>query len=135
MRAIRMARHVNERVRRMGYRNWIAWMVNQALGWGNLEIPWSHPQGEVQAYVTVGLWYATCPGCKTPVLVDDREPVFFCPTCLCAENDGHPYVVSFQGKREVEELFARRKDPRTRNWVPGESLADLEKEQRAKGEL
>jgi len=130
-----MARHVNGRVARMGYRNWLAWLVSERLGWGKLEIPWTHPQGEGQAYVTEGLWYASCPNCKTPHIVDDREPVLFCTVCLCAKNEGRPYAVGFEGQREVEALFARRKDPRTRNWVPGETLADLEKEQRAMGEL
>jgi hypothetical protein len=130
-----MARHVNDKVRRMGYRSWIQWMVTQKLGWGKLEIPWADSHGIVQAQVTGGLWYATCPDCKTPIIIDDAEPVFFCVTCLCAGNDGHPYAVDFRGKTEVEDLFAKRKDPRTRNWLPGESIADLKKEQRARGEL
>ena len=135
MRSVRMARHVNDKVRRMGYRNWIQWFVSQRLGWGKLLIPWQEPRGSLQAQVTEGLWFASCPDCKTPVIVDNQEPSFFCTTCLNAGNDGHPYAVDFRGKAEVEELFARRKDPRTRNWLPGETIEDLKREQRTRGEL
>ena len=134
-RSVRMARHVNEKVRRSGYRNWIQWLVRQGLGWGQVEIPWNEPRGRIQAQVTGGLWYATCPDCKTAIIVDDQEPVLFCVTCLCAKNDGHPYEVSFAGQREIEDLFAKRKDPRTRNWLPGETIEELKAEQLERGEL
>jgi hypothetical protein len=133
--SVRMARHINEKVRRLGYRGWIAWMINRQLGWGNLPIPWNETRGELQAQITDAVWFCSCPHCNTPVIVDDKEPVFFCPTCLCAANDGKPYAVTFRGKQAVEDLFAKRKDPRTRNWLQGETIQQLRTEQAARGEL
>lgn len=134
MQIVRMARHANPRVAEMGYRNWVAWLIRKR-GWGELAIPWHKPEGRVQAFITNAVWYAHCPGCGAPIIVDDREPVLFCPDCFCAANEGHPYRVDFVRKTEVEELFAKRRDPRTRNWLPGESFEDLRAEQESMGEF
>jgi len=117
------------------YKRWI-----EGILWNrgyNVDIPWSVPEGTVQACVHLNEWIAYCPDeeCNGAMIVDAGDPVFFCVDCLNADNDEHPYEVVFEHQEEVEALMAMRKKIQHRNWYPDESVEDLITEQIERGEF
>lgn len=129
-----MARDHNPTVAALGYRRWLRELLDRR-GWRDVRPDFDQPAGEVAARVIEAQWVVYCPHCPGVIIVDDSDPVHFCPDCLNAGAGGVPQRVVFQHQAAVERLFARRADPRHRNWLPGESLKDLVREQRAHGEL
>ena len=122
-------------VREHGYRMWVH-KVLRDRGY-DLDIPWGAPRGKVQAYIHNDAWVAYCPDitCTGIIIVDEEDPVMFCVDCHNALNNKHPYSIEFKNKNEVEHLMSLRKNPRTRNWLPGETIEDLMLEQERHGEL
>lgn len=87
----------------------------------------------VSAYVNAGRWLAKCEcgGCE---YVDLEQLVFMCCNCWNAEV-GHrwrPIVIPKQ-RVAIERLLLKRPDGATRNWRPGETIADLARENREHG--
>lgn len=91
-------------------------------------------QGVVQASVNHGRWIAECPtgdGGAMMVALDDLY--FLCPVCRNELNGGLWYDVRVPApsvRRALEEALLRRPaqdgfNAPTRNWVPGETVADL----------
>lgn len=129
-----------------GYRNWIASMV--VTRWG--VIPDWRPQGTPRpAFILRGQWTVACDVCTEQVIYEPGE-LFYCPNCCNARNDNHARPVLVPHERQgIEALLVRRVDPVTRNWWPdgairdlrgggwmaGETLRDLIREQKERGEL
>jgi len=88
------------------------------------------PRGDVVAYVNEGRWVADCPqrDCAGAELVDPEWPLFVCCSgCGCG-----PHCVIFPKDREkIEAALVKRQVPRTRNWLPGETVSDLQRENKA----
>ena len=89
-----------------------------------------------QAYVNPDLagqarWIARCPDCERAGLTRAeyvwlRQPLLFCMECGNAELGRRWRRVEVPAARvEIERLLLARPDPRTRAWVPGETLALL----------
>ncbi len=79
------------------------------------------------AYVHQDRWIAECPmpGCRSTEFVDPAWPYLVC-TAQCGVG---PFAVEFPKDREkIEAELIRRPVPATRNWLPGETVADLQRE-------
>lgn len=102
--------------------------------------PITNVQGQVLARINEGRWIAECPaGCGGALIVTQNPALFICPDCGSPENGNNWYAVSFPAeKTAIERVLlarpARRPDQaHTRNWVPGETAADLKRENRQRG--
>ena len=77
----------------------------------------------VLARVNYGRWIADCPDCAGAELVEPGK-LFSCRSC-----GAEPRRVVFPDERgEIEELLLARPMAENRNWEPGETLADLRRE-------
>ena len=88
----------------------------------------------VQAVVNHGRWVIECPSheCGGAVIASEGDP-FMCPYCFNASNEGRWYNVQFPpDKKRIEATLLKRPD-RNRNWLLGESVAQLENENRVRG--
>lgn len=113
-------------VRKMGgYRAFIDKLVRDR--W-QARVNWSDVQGEVAAEIVRSSWRVSCPLCAGASVIEPDEP-FFCVDCMMQANDFKPMLVVWPDKRsEIETLLLRRSDPQRRNWLPGETVGDLLKE-------
>lgn len=76
-----------------------------------------------------GRWLVECPDCGDSqyAVRDDRR--FMCCNCANAEVGGLWRPVTWpRDYRAIEELLDARMNPIHRNWLPGETVADLERE-------
>lgn len=86
------------------------------------------------AYVNHGRWVADCPtGCGGAMLVEPDMP-FVCGNCFNAELHGKWRAVLWpDDKAGIETELEKRPLPHTANWLPGETVADLRRENREHG--
>ena len=89
---------------------------------------WRPRGADLNARVNQGRWIADCPTCLGAEFADSAWPVFVC--CSCGEG---PRAVVFPPERELlePELIARPLE--ARNWVPGETVAQLRAENAERG--
>jgi hypothetical protein len=89
------------------------------------------------ARVSGSCWIADCPsGDGGAEFVNFDEPLFFCCRCRNAAWDHKPLqikVPTVQKRAAIEAVLLNRDDPDTRNWVPGEDVADLKVENLIRG--
>jgi hypothetical protein len=132
---IRDIKDLSDYAKRHGYKQWLA-RIYHKRGWG-ITIPWNKPKGSVQAHIIEGKWMAYCPDpdCMGAMAVSLDEPIMFCVDCANVKNDHHPFNLEIKHREVLEDLMARRVDPRTRNYLRGESVMGLMLEQIHKGEL
>ncbi len=91
------------------------------------------PDVKVTAYVNHGRWVADCPDrlCGGAELVDPDEPMFFCLSCYNAHAGMAWIPVQFPDETErhaIETALLARERTQNRNWLPGESVDDLQEE-------
>ena len=106
------------------------------MGFGSLPEPTPATiAGRVQARVNHGRWLVDCPGCNSALVIDLDEPVYMCVECGNAANGGRWLRVIFPRQRKgIEAELLKRpygrnpEDAPTRNWEPGETVADLRRE-------
>jgi len=106
------------------------------MGFGPLPDPTEdNTSGTVAARINHGRWLVDCPGCNSALVVDLSQPVFMCVECGNATNDGKWFQVTLPRNRRALEAellqrpFGRNPaDAPTRNWEPGETVADLRRE-------
>lgn len=124
----------------VAYEDWSEW-VDQGFDyrrflryWFKKELPPFPPVlatpdaviGVVAAYVSEGRWVADCPAkCGGALLVTPSDPWYLCVDC----GAGWTRVV-FPGARiAIEALLMKRSliagVPKSRNWLVGETVADL----------
>lgn len=86
------------------------------------------------AYANHGRWVADCPsGCGGAMLLEPGAP-YLCGHCWNAEIGGRWRRVAWpRARRAIETLLLARPLAHTRNWQPGETLADLRAENAARG--
>ena len=89
----------------------------------------------IAAYVNHGRWIAECPNrCGNAIVVSQAEPHFICFGCGSPENDGKWYNVMLPSEwRAIEQELLKRParvafEASHRNWIPGETVADLRAE-------
>jgi len=89
-------------------------------------------RGQVRAEINHGRWIVRC-GCGGAEEAAWQEPVFFCLSCGGIGNDSYLKGVEFPEQRmEIEKLLLLR-SIENRNWQPGESLSELQSENREHG--
>ena len=102
--------------------------------------PLGNVQGEVSARINEGRWLADCPaGCGGALIVTMQPALFICVECGSTENGGNWYTVRLPpNKVAIEAVLLLRPASRpdhatTRNWIPGETVAQLKQENRDQG--
>lgn len=83
-----------------------------------------HQAVQVPVYANWGRWVANCPVCESAEHVYANETAVQCNPA--ASGCGIMLELVWPTFREgVERLLMMRPAPKTRNWLPGESLHDL----------
>jgi hypothetical protein len=85
----------------------------------------------VDAKINHGRWIAECPVCHSAQVTSPDDKRFFCIQCENVSASGKWATVKWPSAPQVgmiEELLLVRPDVKTRNWIAGESVADLRKE-------
>lgn len=98
-------------------------------------------EGEVLARVNQGRWIADCvvEGCGGAIVVSEVTPLFYCPYCGNADNNGKWYRVIFPAQKQAIEAILLKRPARDgfravhRNWEYGESLSKLRAENAERG--
>ena len=83
----------------------------------------------IQAFVNDSRWIVECPtpGCKSASIVDIRSPLYLCLHCGNQSVNGAWLRVIFPpDKRGIETALRRRPRLSNRNWLPGETMVDLD---------
>ena len=87
----------------------------------------------LDAYVNAGRWVVDCP-CGSAQIASKTDLRFFCVECGNVWCEGKWAKVRFTREaKAVEAALMRRPFSRNRNWVPSETPADLEAENRENG--
>lgn len=82
------------------------------------------------AQVNWGRWVSRCPRCTNAWQVDLSVILWMCRECWTVSRPAWP-----ADPVAIEWLLGQRPDPITRNWYPGETLAELFAENAAHGIL
>lgn len=90
------------------------------------------------ARVSGSCWIVDCPdpACTGAEFANFADPRFFCCACRNAAWDHKPLKVvlpTAKQRAEIDAVLAKRDDPHTRNWMPGETVADLKVENVTRG--
>lgn len=98
----------------------------------------THRTQRVEAYVNYGQWVAECPSGDGGAIQASRSEPFMCPECWNALWGGQWLEVVYPpNKAAIEAVLLRRpkvrNEYRTRNWLPGETVAALNAENAAHG--
>ena len=109
-----------------------AWVRNGQKGWPPA---WDQATGTIDAYINHGRWIAECPcGDGFAIVPSKADPYFFCPRCANAStNDSKPFRVAYPANADAIEAVLMRRPEEHRNWLPGEPLASLIRENSANG--
>ncbi|MEA2703909.1 MAG: hypothetical protein QOD63_1854 [Actinomycetota bacterium] len=100
-------------------------------------VPPFEPQGfavgvALPAQVKDGQWVVRCDGCRNAQFTARAEPRFFCVRCLNSTHGGQWVAVAWPVDSEKgEAVLLARPLFQSRNWLAGETLADLVAENRA----
>ena len=87
-------------------------------------IAFVHAAAQVGFREMTGRWMARCE-CGGAEVVDQKEPVFMCCSCMNEEYGRQFRNVKFPQDKEAIETILSERIGRERNWLPGESLEDL----------
>jgi hypothetical protein len=89
---------------------------------------------EAPAYVNHGRWIVDCP-CGGAECVTEDDKVFYCLSCGNAQVNGNFIRVKFpnQVERDKFEKSLALRPESLRNWIPGETPADIASENRKHG--
>ena len=82
----------------------------------------------IPAWVSYGRWIVQC-ACGCAQIVSRVDPRAYCPNCLNLAAGGMFRPVVFPPEADaIEAILSRRHYDVNRNWLPGESVADLQRE-------
>lgn len=86
--------------------------------------------GDVAARVRQGRWVVLCPdtNCNSAVVADPATPLFMCVECGNTSIGGKWYGVKFPKNCRALEAILIPRPLKNRNWEPGESAAQLRRE-------
>lgn len=90
----------------------------------------------VRAVVNHGRWIARCPTCSGAQYASRADRRFFCSSCLNHAAGNRWIGVEWPDDAQTQQIEAalmRRPNPTNRNWEPGETVEDLERENGARG--
>ena len=104
--------------------------MNARANWGaGVYVNWE-THGEIVPQIWRSSWRVKCPFCAGSVFYEPGYP-FFCPDCVMGQNGGYAMAVLMPAPEErqiIEQLLLDRPDPLTRNWLLGESIHQLLRE-------
>lgn len=110
-----------------------------ALHWTRRDKAPFRPQGvssKAIAYAEVnhGRWIVRCPFCASAQFASKVDHRFFCVECL-NETVGRRWVrVTWPADVDaIEVALLKRAGEQTRNWLPGEAVGDLERQNVERG--
>lgn len=90
----------------------------------------------VPAVVNHGRWIVRCPTCSGAQFASRPDRRFFCSSCL-NHASAHRWIgVEWPDDavvHQIETILMRRPNPTNRNWEPGETVADLVRENGLRG--
>lgn len=76
-----------------------------------------------------GQWIVHCPYCRSAQHAPLTDRRFFCATCLNTEAQNKTLPIEWPAElARIAELLDARPYITTRNWTPGEAVAELEAE-------
>lgn len=78
--------------------------------------------------VNHGRWIVDCPFCTSAQLASLTDPRFLCAECGNVNADGKWLPIVWPAGAEVLEAALAIRPTENRNWSPGESVADLHRE-------
>lgn len=88
----------------------------------------------INVYVNHGRWIAECPDCHGAQVASRVDRRFMCHCCGNVLIQQRWRRVIWPARpEEIEEALAERPVSATRNWRPGESIADLARENLDRG--
>jgi hypothetical protein len=79
----------------------------------------------VPAYVNWGRWVADCVRCPSAEQLNLMQPVFLCTECRTAAEIEWPSEEMAHG---IQRLLLMRPNTTKQNWLPGETIIDLMRE-------
>jgi hypothetical protein len=117
----------------VGAREFVA--LVQAQRRGAFASPIGEAAGPILApEVNHGRWIVRCPACAGAENADPEEPWFYCLSCCNVAFDGRWLPIQWPPERTAIEVeLLKRPLAENRNWLPGESVADLRRENRERG--
>lgn len=80
-----------------------------------------------------GRWIAKCTDCSGAEYVDPENPIFMCLSCMNRSIAGQWRRVVFPRQKAAIEQALLARPAAHRNWVPGETVADLHAENKRMG--
>lgn len=104
------------------------WQVERLLERGDLARPWVCDL-EAPARVEHGRWLVSCVNCETSVRVDPLWDVAYCAECGCTMRR----ILLPAAWRDIERMLLDRPRRETQSWLPGETLEQLEDQNREHG--
>jgi len=87
--------------------------------------------GTVEAQVNHGRWLAICPRCPNAIMLSRDALLFLCDNC----GEGWLDVTWPLNREEIEATLQPRENEVNRNWIPGETVADLQIENAVNGAI
>lgn len=109
-----------------GYRQWVSQITTQL--WTGHRINWTPSGDPLPPIIVRNNWAVECPYCRDAFLYEPGYD-FFCRTCLMQGNGGQPRPVDMPANRvAIETTLEQRPDPHTRNYLIGETIDDLKRE-------
>jgi len=87
-----------------------------------------YPGLKIEAQINHGRWIVDCPFCKGAEYLWEGMKLFLCVSCLNNDTRLPIRVEVPKNKSAIEKILLERENPETRNWMPGETLADLKRE-------
>lgn len=98
-----------------------------AVLYGPFDVPKiSTKQAVAYASVNHGRWSVRCPWCSSSQNASREDRRFFCVECGNAAVSGAWVAVEWPPDwQDIETALSCRPDRATRNWVPGETAADV----------
>ena len=88
---------------------------------------------KLEARVNHGRWVVDCPFCKGAETIWPGEPFFLCAHCANNRTKLAIRIELPKERVEIEKILDERLEPENKNWTPGETLAQLKKDIKAKG--
>lgn len=88
----------------------------------------------LKARVNHNRWIVDCPDCAGAEFVWLDKPLMMCAECFnVAVERKWRRVVLPNNVAAIETVLKARPIPHTRNWVPGETVSDLKRENKKRG--
>lgn len=118
------------------YQDWVEKKLRpQAARQGVSLGPVSEPSGSaLLAVVDANRWIVHCLTCNGAEFAWKTTHMFMCVTCWNGTNDFMFRPVDFPKRmKAIERVLMARPNPASRNWLPSETVADLEAENEKHG--